>query len=389
MLNPWLFFLFKLRLPVRSAWYLLATLLTLIVAAQSAVAQPVVGYNVTQPNPDPKEKNPTFVVTITDGQKGSIKVTVPIPKTDDAVMKRDKIFKAINTAIDCEKKQGGPAGKWKALRSGDTFVGVTVPGQTGATLTVNQDTTGENPKALAALHAGKGADSGENAFWRFTRQYFSSDALVPAGTAMTMNAIEPNGITLSVSVTGDGVMTADQLQQQVTDQFNALGVTFTTVVNPRTGRIDLVSQLFAATTGETGELQWDAAWETYLGGGGVGIGTEVILKPYRLAFGTVPQGTAENRSVTVTNNGPLPLSFDGIPTVTGTNSNLFTVLPYSASPVTSTCLNGSVALNEGESCTFTVQFTSPTGTIMSYIAYLNINDNGGFSPQLKKMTATN
>ena len=147
--------------------------------------------------------------------------------------------------------------------------------------------------------------------------------------------------------------------------------------------------MFAGIGGEVGQVQWNADWANYLGGAGVANDSEVSLKPFILAFGTVPQGTTENRSVTVTNNGPVPLSFNGMPTVTGTNSNLFTVLPYNSSPVTSTCLNGSVTLNHGESCTFTVQFTSPTGTVTTDTVYLNINDNGGFSPQLKKMTATN
>jgi hypothetical protein len=82
------------------------------------------------------------------------------------------------------------------------------------------------------------------------------------------------------------------------------------------------------------------------------------------------------------------LSFSGTPTITGTGSNNFAVLPY-ASPSTSTCLNGTVTLLQNQSCTFTVQFTSPSGTVTTFTNYLNISDNGGSSPQLEKMTATN
>jgi sugar lactone lactonase YvrE len=120
----------------------------------------------------------------------------------------------------------------------------------------------------------------------------------------------------------------------------------------------------------------------------IGTSTQVSLSPAAMGFGTIAQGTTKNLSVTVTNKGTTPLTFSGTPTVTGTGSGQFAVLPY-ASPSTSTCLNGSVTLTQNQNCTFTVQFTSPTGSTTSFTTYLNISDNGGGSPQLEKMTATN
>ncbi len=116
-----------------------------------------------------------------------------------------------------------------------------------------------------------------------------------------------------------------------------------------------------------------------------GTATEASLSPATLAFGTVASGT-KNESLTVKNLGSTPLTFNGTPTISGTGSGQFKVLPYSSSPVTSTCLNGSVTLANGQSCTFTVQFTS-TGAGTSYTETLSVSDNGGASPQTAKMTA--
>jgi hypothetical protein len=60
-----------------------------------------------------------------------------------------------------------------------------------------------------------------------------------------------------------------------------------------------------------------------------GTGTEVSLSPASLAFGTVASGT-KNETLTVKNMGTTTLTFSGTPTITGTGSGQFTVLPYSA-----------------------------------------------------------
>ena len=117
-----------------------------------------------------------------------------------------------------------------------------------------------------------------------------------------------------------------------------------------------------------------------------GTGTEVTLTPTTLAFGTVASGS-KALSVTVENVGTTALSFSKAPTITGTGSTNFVVLPYSATGPQSTCLNGTVTLAQNATCTYTVQFTFAGGTT-SFTTDLSIFDNGGASPQVVVMTAT-
>jgi hypothetical protein len=115
-----------------------------------------------------------------------------------------------------------------------------------------------------------------------------------------------------------------------------------------------------------------------------GTSTEVSFTPPTLGFGTV--ATNKTLSVTVKNVGTTPLAFSGTPTITGTGSSNFVLQPYSGS--TSTCLNPSLTtLAQNATCTFTVKFTNAGGTT-AFTTYLNVSDNGGASPQLVKMTAT-
>jgi hypothetical protein len=116
-----------------------------------------------------------------------------------------------------------------------------------------------------------------------------------------------------------------------------------------------------------------------------GNGTEVTLTPTTLAFGTVT--TNKTLSVTVKNVGTTTLDFSKAPTVTGTGAANFVVLPYSATGPVSTCLNGTVTLAQNATCTYSVKFTNAGGTT-SFTTDLNIFDNGGGSPQLLTMTAT-
>jgi hypothetical protein len=117
-----------------------------------------------------------------------------------------------------------------------------------------------------------------------------------------------------------------------------------------------------------------------------GTGTEVTLTPTALAFGTVASGS-KALSVTVKNVGSTTLTFSSAPTITGTGSANFKVLPYSATGPQSTCLNGTVTLALNATCTYTVQFTFAGGTT-AFTTDLNILDNGGASPQVVVMTAT-
>jgi hypothetical protein len=103
-----------------------------------------------------------------------------------------------------------------------------------------------------------------------------------------------------------------------------------------------------------------------------------------MAFGTLTTaGAQKSVSVTVTNKGTTSLTFSGTPTITGTGSAQFAVLPYSGA--VSTCLSGNPVAQNG-TCTFTVQFTS-TGGGVTYTESMSISDNGGASPQLEKITA--
>jgi NHL repeat len=117
-----------------------------------------------------------------------------------------------------------------------------------------------------------------------------------------------------------------------------------------------------------------------------GTGTEVTLTPTTLPFGTVASGS-KALSVTVKNVGTTVLSFTSAPTITGTGNANFKVLPYSATGPQSTCLNGTVTLIQNATCTYTVQFTFAGGTT-AFTTDLNIFDNGGASPQVVVMTAT-
>ncbi len=116
-----------------------------------------------------------------------------------------------------------------------------------------------------------------------------------------------------------------------------------------------------------------------------GTGTEVSLSPATLAFGTV--ATTSALAVTVKNLGTTALTFSETPTVTGTGAANFKVLPYSA-PSTSTCRNPALtSLPQNAACTYSVEFTNAGGTT-SFTTKLNIFDNGGGSPQLEPMSAT-
>lgn len=81
--------------------------------------------------------------------------------------------------------------------------------------------------------------------------------------------------------------------------------------------------------------------------------------------------------------GSTPLTFSGTPTIAGTGSAQFTVLPYSGT--TCTCLNGN-AVAQNAPRTISVQFTS-TGAGVTYSDTLSISDNGSSRPQAEKITA--
>ncbi len=108
----------------------------------------------------------------------------------------------------------------------------------------------------------------------------------------------------------------------------------------------------------TANFSADANGSTSLQMPVTGTGTEVKITG-TLAFGTVMNPNTSIRSVTITNEGTVTLSFSPTPTISGNGAAEYTLLPYSASPAHSTCLNGSVMLTHLQTCTFSVQFNPP------------------------------
>jgi hypothetical protein len=107
--------------------------------------------------------------------------------------------------------------------------------------------------------------------------------------------------------------------------------------------------------------------------------------PDPLVFGTVTSGT-EIETLIVRNVSSANVTFSGTPTIAGTGSAQFSVLPY-VSGSQSTCLQSGLSLTPTGTCTFTVQFTS-TGTGVTYSNRLGIAYNGvAASPQVVNMTA--
>ena len=118
---------------------------------------------------------------------------------------------------------------------------------------------------------------------------------------------------------------------------------------------------------------------------GTGVASTVTLSPAKLAFGKVT--TSKTMAVTVKNLSTTALIFSG-PTITGSGSAKFSVLPYKASPATSTCLNPALtSLAQNATCTYSVQFNNADATT-SASANLNINDNGAGSPQGEPLSGT-
>jgi hypothetical protein len=117
-----------------------------------------------------------------------------------------------------------------------------------------------------------------------------------------------------------------------------------------------------------------------------GTGTEVKITG-SLAFGTVANPGMPIKSVTVTNEGTTTLTFSPAPTLSGTGAAEYAILPSNGT--NSTCLAAGVMLTNLQHCTITVQFNPPVGSGTSFNADLNINDNGGASPQLVVITGKN
>jgi len=222
--------------------------------------------NLQVGHPNPKNLPGTVTITLTDLQTNApVTVTVNIPAGSNCFTKADAIAKEIND-------------------QGQGVFTATYPGKPSRTVTItdnNQlntmgmamktvDTTGENGGL-------KEVPPFRPWYERFVLWLFGlkdgarpNDVVPPNGTVMTMAFKEPSGTILSVSVTGNGVLTVAQLQQQAINQFEALGINFTIVTDPETGQTGYMTQSFEITkAGVPGWFKWNGGYSTYLGGAGI------------------------------------------------------------------------------------------------------------------------
>ena len=120
-----------------------------------------------------------------------------------------------------------------------------------------------------------------------------------------------------------------------------------------------------------------------------GIGTQVILSPTSLSFGSQSVGTiSAPQSVTVTNNGPATLSVSSVTLTGDPSSSPQVTFTYPGAPTgnytqSSNCGGNLLA---GASCTVTVTFTPTlTGAVS---ASVQVFDGEGDSPQVISLTGT-
>ncbi len=241
-----------------------------------------------------------------------------------------------------------------------------------ATLVI-QDSDPTSPQLVALTGSGSSYESFTPASITYKAQVINTAS---ANTKVTFKYAGTGTLTLTslvassnysinyTGITSGGCNTVTSLATNATCTFN---VAFTpTSTGPIPGTI---------TANFTGDPNGVTSLQLPL----TGTGTEVKITG-SLAFGVVTGGMTKNLSVTVTNEGTTTLSFTSTPTMTGTASAQYAVLPFSGS--NSTCLNGSVMLTMGQHCTITVQFTSPAGSAGApNNATLNIFDNDPTSPQ--------
>lgn len=111
-----------------------------------------------------------------------------------------------------------------------------------------------------------------------------------------------------------------------------------------------------------------------------GTATEVLLSPTALSFGNVVHGgTPKSLPLKITNKSTAnALNFTSAPTITGTSASLFTITG-------DTCTGTPVPAGGSSFCTITVQF-APTAAGTGFTANLTLNDDGGGSPQVVKLT---
>jgi hypothetical protein len=139
-----------------------------------------------------------------------------------------------------------------------------------------------------------------------------------------------------------------------------------------------------AETGELNVIDSGGTQTAQLAGSGAGMKISGSL-----AFGTVKNPGTKILSVTVTNGGAMPVAI-GSPSISGASDASLGIVPYSAGPpVYSSCSNGVVMLNKGQSCTISVRFTPAPGSGTSSKATLNIYESDGETPITVAISGTN
>jgi hypothetical protein len=119
---------------------------------------------------------------------------------------------------------------------------------------------------------------------------------------------------------------------------------------------------------------------------GLGAGMKISGS---LAFGTVANPATKILSVTVTNEGAMPVGI-GSATIANSGDAAYGVVAYSAGPPTySSCAKGVVMLAKGQTCTISVQFTPPAGSGTAYNATLNVYESDGKTPQAVAISGEN
>lgn len=221
--------------------------------------------------------NGTVDFTIKDTNAGFlVKVSaLGILATDTPAQKAVKLDAAAKAAIAAAGKPESDL--FSSAVAGNT-VTITKLGGGGMAVNVTADTTGEGNN----LKTKEGGGNGEHWFWRAVRWLVASaDPIVPSGNTYTLTTT--NGA--SASVTGDGVATASELQDEITAQLALQGISFTPGVDPLTQQPFLVSQYFpvgAAFPPNGVGLETSPGFGDFLGG--VGVELLQIPEPGSLAL---------------------------------------------------------------------------------------------------------
>jgi len=192
---------------------------------------------------------------------------------------------------------------------------------------------------------------------------------------LTLTSLTPSPSNYTINYTG---LTTGNCSAQPLMLATNVTCTFNVAFNPGATLGVIAGTVTANFTGDPNGVTQEVLNVT-------GTGTEVKITG-SLAFGTVANPSTSTKSVTITNEGTTTLTFTA-PSLSGTGAAEYAIDPYSGT--TSTCLNPSAMLTHGQTCTIAVTFNPPPGSGTSYNATLNINDNGGASPQTVAITGKN